>query len=143
VSDGPRLRALQQADVGLAVAGEDTLLVQTISEPDVVDLSALVELTERAERLAHEGKMTGGPVAITVSNLGMLGVDRFSAIVDPDQTAILAVGAITERVSAAAGEIRIGPWVELTLTVDHRVVDGVLAARFLAAIRARLESDAV
>jgi pyruvate dehydrogenase E2 component (dihydrolipoamide acetyltransferase) len=143
VSDGPRLRALQQADVGLAVAGEDTLLVQTISEPDVADLSALVELTKRAEHLGREGKMTGGPVAITVSNLGMLGVDRFSAIVDPDQTAILAVGAITERVSAAAGEIRIGPWVELTLTVDHRVVDGVLAARFLAAIRARLESDAV
>ena len=73
----------------------------------------------------------------------MFGVDRFSAIVDPDQTAILAVGAVTERVSAAAGEVRIGPWVELTLTVDHRVVDGVLAARFLAAIKARLESDTV
>ena len=142
-SDGPRLRELEQVDVGLAVAGEDTLLVQTISEPDLVDLPALVELTGRAERLAREGKMSGGPVAITVSNLGMLGVDRFSAIVDPDQTAILAVGAVTERVSAAAGEIRIGPWVELTLTVDHRVVDGVLAARFLAAIRARLESDAL
>jgi pyruvate dehydrogenase E2 component (dihydrolipoamide acetyltransferase) len=70
----------------------------------------------------------------------MFGVDRFTAIVDPDQTAILAVGAVTERVSAAAGEVRVGPWVELTLTVDHRVVDGVLAARFLTAIQARLES---
>ena len=141
VSDGPRLRALERADVGLAVAGDETLLVQTISEPDAVELPALVELTERAQRLAQEGKVTGGPVAITVSNLGMLGVDRFSAIVDPDQTAILAVGAVTERVSAGGGEVRIGPWVELTLTVDHRVVDGVLAARFLAAIRASLESD--
>ena len=143
VSDGPRLRELEKVDVGLAVAGENTLIVQTISEPDVLDLSALVELTGRAERLAREGKMMVGPVAITISNLGMLGVDRFSAIVDPDQTAILAVGAVTERVSAAAGEMRIGPWVELTLTVDHRVVDGVLAARFLAAIRTRLESDAI
>jgi pyruvate dehydrogenase E2 component (dihydrolipoamide acetyltransferase) len=144
VSDGPRLHQLEQVDVGLAVAGEDTLLVQTISEPDVLDLAALVDLTERAERLAREGKMTGGgPVAITVSNLGMHGVDRFSAIVDPDQTAILAVGAVTERVSATAGEVRIGPWVELTLTVDHRVVDGILAARFLAAIRTRLESDVI
>ncbi|HUK98051.1 MAG TPA: dihydrolipoamide acetyltransferase family protein [Gaiellaceae bacterium] len=141
VSDGPRLRALERADVGLAVAGDETLLVQTISEPDAVELPALVELTERAQRLAQEGKVTGGPVAITVSNLGMLGVDRFSAIVDPDQTAILAVGAVTERVSAGGGEVRIGPWVELTLTVDHRVVDGVLAARFLAAIRSTLESD--
>jgi len=141
VSDGPRLRALERADVGLAVAGDETLLVQTISEPDAVELPALVELTERAQRLAQEGKVTGGPVAITVSNLGMLGVDRFSAIVDPDQTAILAVGAVTERVSAGGGEVRIGPWVELTLTVDHRVVDGVLAARFLAAIRSTLGSD--
>ena len=143
VSDGPRLRELEKVDVGLAVAGEDTLLVQTISEPDVLDLSALVELTERAERLAREGKMMGGPVAITVSNLGMFGVDRFSAIVDPDQTAILAIGAVTERVSAAAGEVRIGPSVELTLTVDHRVVDGVVAARFLTAIRTRLESGTI
>ena len=126
VSEGPRLRQLERADVGLAVAGEDTLLVPVIAEPDLLELSALVELTEEAERLAREGKLTATPVAITLSNLGMFGVDRFTAIVDPDQTAILAVGAVRERV-------------ELTLTVDHRVVDGVLAARFLAAIRARLE----
>jgi len=142
LADGPRLRQLERADVGLAVAGEETLLVTTITEPDLLDLSALVELTELAERRAREGKVTGGPVAITVSNLGMFGVARFSAIVDPDQTAILAVGAVAARVSAEGGEVRIGPWVELTLTVDHRVVDGVLAARFLAAIRARLEGDA-
>jgi len=143
LSEGPRVRQLERADVGLAVAGDETLLVQTIAEPDLLELSALVEVTGRAERLAREGKVVGGPAAITVSNLGMFGVDRFSAIVDPDQTAILAVGAVKERVSAAAGEVRIGPWVELTLTVDHRVVDGVLAARFLAAIRARLESDEI
>ena len=140
VSEGPRLRQLERVDVGLAVAGEDTLLVPTIAEPDLAELSALVDVTAAAERLAREGKVTGGAAAITLSNLGMFGVDRFSAIVDPDQTAILAVGAVTERVSAAAGEVRVGPWVELTLTVDHRVVDGVLAARFLTAIRARLES---
>ncbi len=142
LSDGPRLRQLERADVGLAVAGDETLLVPTIAEPDLVELPALVEVTAEAERLAREGKVMGAaaaPAAITLSNLGMFGVDRFSAIVDPGQTAILAVGAVTERVTAAAGEVRIGPWVELTLTVDHRVVDGVLAARFLAAIRMRLE----
>jgi len=142
VAEGPRLRQLERADVGLAVAGEETLSVPTIAEPDLLDLATLVEATGRAELLARdEGKVTGGPAAITLSNLGMFGVDRFAAIVDPDQTAILAVGAVTERVSAAAGEVRIGPWVELTLTADHRVVDGVLAARFLAAVRARLEGD--
>jgi pyruvate dehydrogenase E2 component (dihydrolipoamide acetyltransferase) len=142
LSDGPRLRQLERADVGLAVAGDDTLLVPTIAEPDLVELAALVEVTAEAERHAREGKVTGAaaaPAAITLSNLGMFGISRFSAIVDPDQTAILAVGAVTDRVSAAGGEARVGPWVELTLTVDHRVVDGVLAARFLAAIRARLE----
>ncbi len=139
VSEGPRLRQLERADVGLAVAGEDTLLVPTIAEPDVIELSALVEATADAERLAREGKVAGAAAAITLSNLGMFGVDRFSAIVDPDQTAILAVGAVTERVSATAGEVRVGPSVDLTLTVDHRVVDGVLAARFLAAVRGLLE----
>jgi len=142
VAEGPRLRQLERADVGLAVAGEETLLVPTIAGPDLLDLAALVEATGQAEALAREGKVIGGPAAITLSNLGMFGVDRFAAIVDPDQTAILAVGAIRERVSAVAGEVRIGPWVELTLTADHRVVDGVLAARFLATIRARLEGGA-
>jgi pyruvate dehydrogenase E2 component (dihydrolipoamide acetyltransferase) len=129
---GGRLRQLERADVGLAVAGEDTLLVPTIDEPDRLEPAALVELTGQVEGRAREGKIGGGPAAITLSNLGMFGVDRFTAIVDPDQTAILAVGAVRER----AGALQ----VELTLTVDHRIVDGVLAARFLAAIRARLES---
>jgi pyruvate dehydrogenase E2 component (dihydrolipoamide acetyltransferase) len=70
----------------------------------------------------------------------MFGVDRFAAIVDPDQTAILAVGAVTDRVTPEGEQVRVGPWVELTLTVDHRVVDGVLAARFLGTIRSSLES---
>jgi pyruvate dehydrogenase E2 component (dihydrolipoamide acetyltransferase) len=140
VADGPRWRQLERTDVGLAVAGDDTLLVPTITEPDRVDLALLVEQTGEAERLARAGRLTGGPAAITLSNLGMFGVDRFAAIVDPEQTAILAVGAVSERVTAEAGGFRVGPWVELTLTVDHRVVDGVLAARFLGTIRSSLES---
>ena len=142
VPEGPRVRQLGPSDVGLAVAGEDLLLVATVAEPDLLGLGELVALTERVEAQAREGKVAGGPVAITISNLGMFGVDRFSALVDPDQTAILAVGAVRDHVSVVAGEVRVVPQVELTLTVDHRVVDGVLAAQFLAAIRAWLESDA-
>ena len=98
-------------------------------------------MTAEAERRAREGKVSGGAVALTLSNLGMFGVDRFEAIVDPDQTAILAVGAVRDRVTGETGEVaRLAPWVELTLSVDHRVVDGVPAARFLAAIRERLEA---
>ena len=141
VDEGPRLRQLESADVGLAVAGDDSLLVTAIAAPDLLDLDALVALTAAAERRAREGKVTGGPVALTLSNLGMFGIDRFEAIVDPDQTAILAVGAVRERVTALAGEVRIAPWAELTLSVDHRIVDGVPAARFLTAIRERLERE--
>ena len=141
VDDGPRIRQLEGADIGLAVAGDDLLLVTVIAAPDQLDLAALVEVTAAAEGQARAGKVGGGAVALTLSNLGMFGVDRFEAIVDPGQTAILAVGAVRDRVSGGAGEVaRLAPVVELTLSVDHRVVDGVPAARFLAAIRERLES---
>jgi pyruvate dehydrogenase E2 component (dihydrolipoamide acetyltransferase) len=141
VDAGPRIRQLESADVGLAVAGDDTLLVTVIASPDQLELAALVEATAEAEGRAREGKVGGGAVALTLSNLGMFGVDRFEAIVDPGQTAILAVGAVRDRAGGeAGGVVRLAPVVELTLSVDHRVVDGVPAARFLAAIRERLES---
>jgi pyruvate dehydrogenase E2 component (dihydrolipoamide acetyltransferase) len=143
VDEGPRLRQLEGADIGLAVAGDDSLLVTVIAAPDQLDLAALVEAAAGAEARAREGKVSGGAVALTLSNLGMFGVDRFEAIVDPGQTAILAVGAVRDRVTGRAGEVaRLAPFVELTLSVDHRVVDGVPAARFLTAIRERLEAGA-
>jgi pyruvate dehydrogenase E2 component (dihydrolipoamide acetyltransferase) len=141
VDEGPRIRQLEGTDIGLAVAGDDSLLVTVIAAPDTLGLASLVEVTSEAERRARDGKVSGGEVALTLSNLGMFGVDRFQAIVDPGQTAILAVGAVREAVTGRAGEVpQLAPTVELTLSVDHRVVDGVPAARFLAAIRARLES---
>lgn len=146
MSDGPRFRQLPRVDVGLAVAGEETLLVATVPEPDRLSLAELVALTERATLEARGGKLSQtfwGRVSITVSNLGMYGVDRFSAIVDPDQTAILAVGRVAERVVAVEGAIEVVPQVELTLTVDHRTVDGVTAAAFLATLRERLEAGEV
>ena len=79
------------------------------------------------------------PVAVTLSNLGMFGVDRFEAIVDPDQTAILAVGRAVERPAVTADGIAALPQLDLALTVDHRTVDGAAAARFLVAVCAELE----
>lgn len=142
VDAGPRRRTLDRVDVGLAVAGDDSLLVVTIPEPDALSRRELVELTERAAEEARAGRVSerfGAPVAVTLSNLGMVGVDRFTAVIDPDQTAILASGAVVERPGAVAGGVRIVPQLELTLTVDHRVVDGVVAGRFLATVRAVLE----
>jgi pyruvate dehydrogenase E2 component (dihydrolipoamide acetyltransferase) len=133
VDEGPRLRALDRVDVGLAVAGDDTLLVVTIPEPDLLALPQLAREAGRAALAARDGTVPAenrGPAAITLSNLGMTGVDRFTALIDPDQTAILAAGRVVERPQ---------PQLELNLTVDHRVVDGAQAGAFLASIRAELE----
>jgi pyruvate dehydrogenase E2 component (dihydrolipoamide acetyltransferase) len=143
LDEGPRIRRLERTDVGLAVAGEETLLVVTIPEPDRLSSAELVEHTERATAEARAGRVSerhSAPAAVTLSNLGMVAVDRFAAIVDPDQTSILAAGAVAERPGVVVGEVRPVLQLELTLTVDHRVLDGHAAGRFLAAIRQELET---
>ena len=141
VDDGPRFRQLEQCHVGLAIASEDNLIVATIPNPDQVSLEELVQTTRRAVDEARAGRLAAalaGPAAVTLSNLGMFGVDRFEAIVDPDQTAVLAVGRIVERPAVTEQGIAAVPQVDITLTVDHRTVDGAEAARFLAAVCAHL-----
>ena len=125
--EGRRLRRLERFDVGLAVAGEDALYVVTIPEPDALPPADLAEAVSRAAEDARAGHATRSPAAVILSNLGATGVDRFTPILDPDATAVLAAGRASDRL-------------ELTLTVDHRVADGVAAGRFLAALRDRLES---
>jgi pyruvate dehydrogenase E2 component (dihydrolipoamide acetyltransferase) len=142
-AEGPWLRALPQADVGLAIAGDDTLLVTTIAEPDQQELSHLVQSVTEATARGRAGVLTQAdlaPAAVTVSNLGMHRVSAFVAIVDPDQTAILAVGQVAEQAVARNGALYAIPQASLTLTVDHRVADGVASARFLETICDSLES---
>jgi pyruvate dehydrogenase E2 component (dihydrolipoyllysine-residue acetyltransferase) len=137
IEDGPRYRHFEQANVGLAIAAEDRLLVATIAEPHLQNLSDLAEVVAEAVSQGRDGRVSGAanaPAAVSLSNLGMFGVDRFEAIVDPDQTAILAVGRVLERPAVTAEGIVAVPQLDLTLTVDHRTVDGALAGRFLVAI---------
>jgi pyruvate dehydrogenase E2 component (dihydrolipoamide acetyltransferase) len=141
LDDGRRILQLDRADVGLAVAGEETLLVVTIPEPDRLD--DLDGHVDRAAHEAREGRIPDayrGPVAITLSNLGGVGIDRFTALVDPDQTAILAAGRVVERPGVVDGRVEPVPQLDLTLTADHRVMDGVAAGRFLETVRRRLEA---
>jgi pyruvate dehydrogenase E2 component (dihydrolipoamide acetyltransferase) len=141
-AEGPWLRALPQAHVGLAIAGDETLLVATIAEPDQQALSHLVQSVMEATARGRVGVLTQAdlaPAAITVSNLGMQRVSAFVSIVDPDQTAILAVGQVAEQAVARNGVLCAIPQATLTLTVDHRVADGVAAARFLETICDSLE----
>ncbi len=137
-----RVRALDDVNVGVAVATDRGLVVPVLRAADtraLSDLAAgLAGLRTRAEafRLAPEDVQGG---TFTVSNLGMFGVEHFTALVNPPQAAILAVSAVTARVVWVSGEARPQRRGDLTLTADHRVIDGMDAARFLGDIKALLE----
>jgi len=125
------------------VALEEGLITPIIRDADQKGLSAIStearELAERARKRALKpDEYTGG--SLTISNLGMYGIDSFDAIINPPQVAILAVGAAKERVIVRAGAPTMAPVMTLTLSADHRVVDGAAAAEFLAAVAALAEA---
>ena len=131
--------------VGLAIALEDGLVVPVIHDADRLDLPALAERRQDIVQRAREGRLEPGDVqggTFTVSNLGMYGIDAFTAIINPPQAAILAVGRIADRVLAIAGQALVRPALTLTLSCDHRVVDGARASAFLEALAGTLEEPA-
>ena len=143
VENGPQFQQLAQANVGLAVAGEGTLLIVTIPEPDRLPLAELVSVTDAAIARGRQGALIAADTAqaaMSVSNLGMYGVDSFTAIVDPAQTAIVAAGRVVEQPVVEEGSVRIVPQMKITLVIDHRVADGVAAALFLRTLSEVLES---
>ena len=129
-------------NIGLAVAVPEGLLVPVVHKADqlqVEDIAARrTDLVARANRAALlPDDFAGG--TFTISNLGMYGVDAFNAIVNPPQAAILAVARITDRVVAVDGQPAVRPMLTLTLSCDHRAVDGVMAAQFLDTLAALIE----
>ena len=139
---GPSYRRLGRGDVGVAVAAGDNLIVARVRCPANLSLEELALTVRRATAVARQGRLTqefSGPVAVTVSNLGMFGIDRFEAVIDPDQCAILAAGQIQDRPGVVDGTVRAVAQLDLTLSVDHRVADGAEAAAFLVAISDRLQ----
>ena len=134
-------------NIGVAVASEGTLVVPTVFDADV---KSLVEIATQTRQLATQVRdgtvapadLSGG--TFTVSNLGMLGVARFTAVINPPQAAILAIGAASPRpVVAEDGSIAVRRVMEMTLSADHRIVYGADAAEFLQSVRKRLERPAV
>ncbi|MBI4294945.1 MAG: 2-oxo acid dehydrogenase subunit E2 [Chloroflexi bacterium] len=131
-----------QVNVGLAVALEAGLIVPVISDADRKSLAKLAQERVHLEERAAQGKlslkeMTGG--TFTVSNMGSLGVDEFRPIINPPEAAILGVGRILEQPAVRQGQVVNLPLMRLTLTADHRVLDGALAAAFLATLVRHLE----
>ena len=141
--DGDAIVEQSGAHVGLAVAVPDGLLVPVIRDADAKDLATLVREREHLEAGAQAGRLSADAqsgAVFSVSNLGSLGVDRFTALVNPPEAAILAMGRVRDRVVARDGKAEIRPVVTLTLSVDHRVADGADAARFLDDVAKRLEA---
>jgi pyruvate dehydrogenase E2 component (dihydrolipoamide acetyltransferase) len=139
---GDEVHLLPTADVGIAVAVPNGLLVPVLRRCETKTVPQLAN--ERAELVARtrEGKLRqedleGG--TFTISNLGMYGVERFVAVLNPPQAAILAVGAIEERAVVREGELAARPVLEMTLTCDHRAVDGATASEFLRTVKQFLE----
>jgi pyruvate dehydrogenase E2 component (dihydrolipoamide acetyltransferase) len=133
--------AFEDVNIGLAVALDEGLVVPVLPRADALRLDEIARLSRELVARAREGRQANlVPGTFTVSNLGMLGVDNFIAIINPPETGILAVGAVRRQpVAAEDDSIRIRSMMQITLSSDHRVVDGALAARFIAGIRQRLE----
>jgi len=126
-----------EINVGLAVAIDDGLVVPVIHRADTLPLPELAARRADVVSRAQAGKLRPADIqggGFTISNLGMFGVDAFSAIVNPPQAAILAVGRIADRVVALHGQPVVQPTLVLTLSCDHRALDGARAAQFLGTL---------
>ena len=145
--EGENIVEWAEVNIGVAVAVEEGLIVPVIRQADTLGIweiaGALSDLTSRArEGQLRPEDVQGG--TFTLSNLGMFGVDRFTAILNPPQAAILAVGRVRKRPWVMEDErVEVRPMATLTLTVDHRVADGAVAGRFLDDLQVAVERPGV
>jgi pyruvate dehydrogenase E2 component (dihydrolipoamide acetyltransferase) len=131
-----------EINIGLAVAIDDGLVVPVIHRADTLGLAEIAAQREDAVSRAQGGKLRPADIqggGFTISNLGMYGVDAFNAIVNPPQAAILAVGRIADRVVALNGQPAVQPTMMLTLSCDHRALDGARGAQFLGTLADLIE----
>jgi pyruvate dehydrogenase E2 component (dihydrolipoamide acetyltransferase) len=146
LKDHPRVNsASADVNVGLAVATEEALVVPVVHGADRLSVAAIGERRREVVGRARAGKLRPADLeggTFTISNLGMYGVDAFMAVLNPPQAAILAVGRIAERVIPSGGVAVIRPMLTLTLSGDHRAVDGARAAGFLQALAGLIEEPA-
>jgi pyruvate dehydrogenase E2 component (dihydrolipoamide acetyltransferase) len=137
-----RFELYSRVNVGVAVAAEGALVVPTVFDADMKGLRQIAEETRELAGKVRDGKVTPPELAggtFTVSNLGMYGIDNFSAVVNVPQAGILAVGTIKERPVFRGAELRSAQLMGVTLSCDHRILYGAEGAEFLARVRALLE----
>jgi pyruvate dehydrogenase E2 component (dihydrolipoamide acetyltransferase) len=138
-----RFELYSRINVGVAVAGQNALVVPTVFDADGKSLGAIAREARALAERVRAGEITPPELSsgtFTISNLGMFGIKRFTAVINPPQAAILAVGELTPRPVVRDGEVTVRHILELTLSCDHRILYGADAAAFLARIREYLES---
>ncbi len=139
---GDKIRYNKSINVGVAVAIDDGLVVPVLFDTDKKTLSEInAEVKDKATR-AKERKLSTEEMqgnTFTISNLGMFGIEEFTAIINPPDACILAVGGIVQKPVVTNGEITVGHTMKVTLSCDHRVVDGATGAQFLQTLAAMLE----
>ncbi len=146
--NGDSISLWKDVNIGVATAAPQGLIVPVLKGADHLGVSGInLRLTEFAER-ARENKLKledvqGG--TFTISNLGMFGIRQFRAVINPPESAILAVGGIvrTPKVVDDQDREEVRPMMSLTLSADHRVIDGIVAARFLSDLVTGLESPSM
>ncbi len=142
---GDAYEIVSDVNIGVAVALEDGLIVPVLRNADTLGLEQISEGCKALAEKARKNKLmpddyTGS--TFTISNLGAFGVDHFTAIINQPDSAILAVGRVADQVVAVDGGIQVRPRMKMTLSSDHRVIDGAVAAQFMAKLKAALEGTA-
>ena len=136
------LLVFSSADVGIAVAAPTGLVVPVVRGAERLSLAEIATVRGDLVARARDGKLRAEDLdggTFTISNLGMYDVDQFVAVLNPPQASILAVGATRDTVVPEDGELHVRPLMTVTLTCDHRAVDGATGAEFLRTVKALLE----
>jgi pyruvate dehydrogenase E2 component (dihydrolipoamide acetyltransferase) len=139
---GDTIRVNHHVNIGVAVAVEEGLLVPVVRFADLKSLSTIAGEVKDFAKKAKDKKLQPSDwegSTFTISNLGMFGIEEFTAIINPPDSCILAIGAINQVPIVKDGQIKIGNIMKVTLTCDHRVVDGASGAAFLQTLQGLLE----
>jgi pyruvate dehydrogenase E2 component (dihydrolipoamide acetyltransferase) len=134
------------ANVGIAVAAPTGLVVPVIRAADRLSVLEIAAVRADLVGRARDGKLQLADIeggTFTISNLGMYGIEQFVAVLNPPQVAILAVGSIEDRAHVVGGEVAVLPTMTMTLTCDHRAIDGSEGAEFLRDLKALVEAPAL
>lgn len=140
---GDEIRVYDDINIGVVVGLPDGMLIPVVRHANRHNLYTLAAITNRLKERVTGSQMSQSDMTdgtFTLSNLGMFGLDSFTAVINPPEAAILALGAVQQRPAARGGQLVIRPLMTATLSVDHRVTDGIIAARFIELFKDLLEN---